>query len=365
MTDLNEIVIDRKVPCVMRDGTTLYGDVYRPKAVGRYPVIVEPIAYELDSRTKNYAEWYSSRGYVFVGMNSRGTYWSEGEWRPMVDDAWGENQDGYDTIEWAAAQPWSNGNVGTMDGSWSGMTQYLLAPTRPPHLKTLFSRMGPASPIAFDGIPGTQGMWIFMLQQLLTQAEHPSAGPKLRALVPVMKRLLSDPMDTLSVLPGGTHPFFEEHFPDMKMPLFRSPSDPSTADTDAISMVSEIDVPIFHLGGWYDVFLPYTLAMFNGVKENGRSKATRDSQRLLVGPWVHGPYSPENPVQGDLDFGSGSTIEMNEFRKSWFDNRLNAEDNGADDLPRIRLFVMGANEWRNFDEWPPRRHNRNEAVSGR
>ena len=82
MSRLNKIVIDRKVPAVMRDGTKLYGDVYRPEAEGRYPVIVELVAYELDSRTANYAEWYASRGYVFVGMNSRGTYWSEGEWRP-------------------------------------------------------------------------------------------------------------------------------------------------------------------------------------------------------------------------------------------------------------------------------------------
>ncbi|MEE8045985.1 MAG: CocE/NonD family hydrolase [Dehalococcoidia bacterium] len=353
MTQLNEIVIERKVACGMRDGTTLRGDIYRPKAAGRYPVIVEMVAYELDARLKNYADWYASRGYVFIGMNSRGTYWSEGEWRPFLDDAWGANQDGYDTIEWAGSQPWSNGNVGTMDGSWSGLTQNLLAPTRPPHLKSMFLRMAPASTTALDGIPRTTAMWLFILSQLLTQAQHPSASEKLRGHVAEIEKLLGDPIGTMSILPANKLPFLEEHFPNVNGPMMLSPLDPLTAGTDAISMASEIDVPIFHLGGWYDMFLQHTLAMFTGVSERGFSGSTRESQRLMIGPWVHGPFEPENSRQGDLDFGAQAAIEINEFRKRWFDHFLDGEDNGAADLPRVRLFVMGVNSWRNFESWPP------------
>ena len=112
-----ETVVERNIPIRMRDGTVLRADVYRPAPEGRYPVIVERVAYELVGRCTSNGEFYASRGYVFVGQNVRGTFASEGVWRPFRDDGWGANRDGYDTIEWAGVQPWSNGHVGMADGS--------------------------------------------------------------------------------------------------------------------------------------------------------------------------------------------------------------------------------------------------------
>jgi putative CocE/NonD family hydrolase len=126
----------------MPDGTILRADVYRPAASGRFPVLVERVAYELRARVGAYGPYYAQRGFVVVGQNVRGTYASEGELEPFRDDGSGTNQDGYDTVEWAAAQAWSNGNVGMLDGSYSGFTQYLVAPTRPPHLRALSPREG-------------------------------------------------------------------------------------------------------------------------------------------------------------------------------------------------------------------------------
>ena len=96
-----ETVVERNIPIRMRDGTVLRADVYRPVPEGRYPVIVERVAYELVGRCTSNGEFYASRGYVFVGQNVRGTFASEGDWRPFRDDGWGANRDGYDTIEWA------------------------------------------------------------------------------------------------------------------------------------------------------------------------------------------------------------------------------------------------------------------------
>src|SRR5437762_12097845 len=107
-----EVQIERTVPVPMRDGTILRADVYRPAARGRFPVVVERVAYELGARVGAYGPYYAQRGYVVVGQNVRGAYASEGDLLPMRDDGWGTHQDGYDTIEWAAAQPWSNRNVG-------------------------------------------------------------------------------------------------------------------------------------------------------------------------------------------------------------------------------------------------------------
>jgi uncharacterized protein len=353
MSELNEIIIDRKVPSTMSDGTVLYSDVYRPKEPGRYPVIVERVAYELDHRLEPYAEWYAQRGYVFVGQNSRGTFWSEGEFRPFVDEGWGEIKDGYDTIEWAASQPWSNGNVATMDGSWSGLTQNLLAPTRPPHLKTMFLRMAAASQTASNGIPVIVIPRQFMPNQLLEQARHESANEELRSHIPGLQAMVDGGLSALSELPASKKTYIDEHFPGLGLAIGNSPANPKFEATDATLKVSDIDVPILHLGGWYDMLLHDTLAMFTGVRERGFSEATRESQRLIIGPWVHGPMEPDESLQGDFDFGSEAALGINEFRKRWFDHYLNDEQNGANGMPRVRLFVMGPNKWRDFDAWPP------------
>lgn len=137
-----EVHVEENVPIAMRDGTILRADIYQPQTPGRYPVLLERVAYELKHRCQHRGEYFARRGYIFVGQNVRGRYASEGRFAPFRDDAWGANQDGYDTIVWAGKQPWSNGKVGMLDGSYSGFTQYLLAPTRPPFLKALFVREG-------------------------------------------------------------------------------------------------------------------------------------------------------------------------------------------------------------------------------
>src|SRR6266540_17257 len=124
-----EVQIERQVPIPMRDGTILRADVYRPAAEGRFPVLLERVGYELGARVGGYGPYYAQRGFVVVGQNVRGAFASEGELVPFRDDSAGSHQDGYDTVEWAAAQPWSNGNVGMVDGSYSGFTQYAVAPT--------------------------------------------------------------------------------------------------------------------------------------------------------------------------------------------------------------------------------------------
>ncbi len=172
----NEVVIDRRVSVPMSDGTVLNADVYRPNGDGEYPVIVERVAYELDTRVEPYADFYASRGYVFVGQNTRGAFWSEGDFEPFIHDGWGENRDGFDTVEWAADQPWSNGKIGTMDGSWSGYTQNALAVTRPPHLTSQFQRMAPANThrsFKRGGIP-TPGLRNLCARTVLASLRHES-----------------------------------------------------------------------------------------------------------------------------------------------------------------------------------------------
>jgi len=127
----------------MRDGTRLYADVHLPDGPGPFPALLERTPYSKDKSPEINAgtpAFYTARGYAVVIQDVRGRFKSEGKFIPFDDDGWGANQDGYDTVEWVAAQPWCDGQVGTIGGSYSGATQYRLAPTRPPHLRAMFAR---------------------------------------------------------------------------------------------------------------------------------------------------------------------------------------------------------------------------------
>ncbi len=125
----DSVIVERDVPAKMRDGITLKADIYRPTADGKYPVLLQRTPYD-----KNNARLFgmkaAARGYVVIVQDVRGRFTSEGEWYPFRH----ELQDGYDTVEWAAALPQSNGKVGMFGGSYVGATQMLAAIASPPHL---------------------------------------------------------------------------------------------------------------------------------------------------------------------------------------------------------------------------------------
>ena len=175
-----EIQFERGVPIPMRDGTVLDAEIYRPKAEGRFPVIIERVCYDLSSRCKKKGEFFAARGYVFIGNSVRGAFASQGQFDLGRSDGWGENQDGYDTIEWAAAQSWSTGKVTMEGGSYSGFTQYLAAPTRPPHLRTLFVREGIVDfyrDWAFPGGAFNLSIIYWAIYIARQELNHPSAPP--------------------------------------------------------------------------------------------------------------------------------------------------------------------------------------------
>ena len=142
----NQIKIDNLVRIPMRDGVGLYADVYRPFEDGKYPVIVSRTPYSTERYPSAYdaAVWFSRRGYVYVFQDVRGRHESEGKWEPFRNDI----EDGYDTIEWAARQPWSNGKVGMEGGSYLGHVQWRAAMAAPPHLVTIFPKVAATSQLS-------------------------------------------------------------------------------------------------------------------------------------------------------------------------------------------------------------------------
>ena len=132
----NDIKIENRIAVPMRDGVILYADVYRPPKEGKYPVLVVRTPYSTERYPSSHKEplFYARRGYVVVFQDVRGRHESEGEWEPFRNDI----EDGYDTVEWAAEQPWSSGKVAMQGHSYGGHVQWRAAMATPPHLVTIF-----------------------------------------------------------------------------------------------------------------------------------------------------------------------------------------------------------------------------------
>jgi putative CocE/NonD family hydrolase len=341
----------------MRDGTRLDATIWRPAEPGTYPVIVERVAYELAGRCAESAAYWARRGYVFVGQNVRGCYASEGEYGWGRHDAWGANRDGYDTVEWAGVQPWSSGNVGMVDGSYSGMTQYLLAPTRPPHLKALSVRE--AASFAYPSLyPGgaLQLVWLgFCMRHILRDLlPHEADSPERTPVRARLERAIEEqdswmahlPLKSCSPLEGIPQSRF--YFEALDHPQ----DGPYWWPLSLALKYAEVDVPILHLGGWFDVFLTGTLRSFSGIRAHGRTAHCRQSQRLLVGPWKHGPENVGRCRAGEMDFPCAA-FDLNAARLRWYDYWLKGIENGVMDGPAARVYLMGADRWLDLDAWPP------------
>jgi putative CocE/NonD family hydrolase len=357
-----DIVVEKNVPVPMRDGTTLRADVYRPKARGKFPVLIERTPYNKETCPEiqlKSPEYYAPRGYVTIIQDTRGRFASEGTFYPFDDDGWGPNRDGYDTVEWAAVQPWSTGKIGTIGGSYSGATQYRLAPTRPPHLAAMFVR---------ESSSDYHNEWVyrngafelgFMLSWatgvVLNNIAHlvpPDAVERERA---VLQKAWKDDLESwFSHLPLNPYPILARlgaWYNDM---LDHPDDGPYWWRWNIAHQHREIDTPIYHLGGWYDIFQRGTFENFRGIVANGRSERARQSQKLIVGPWVHGPLQLAASKTGDVDFGPEAGLDLNALRLRWFDYWLKGIDNGIMEEPPVKLFVMGTNTWREEDAWPPR-----------
>jgi putative CocE/NonD family hydrolase len=108
-----------------------------------------------------------------------------------------------------------------------------------------------------------------------------------------------------------------------------------------------------HVGGWFDLYLDSTIRCFLGIQGRGRSEAARRGQRLVIGPWIHGPKAVGVRQVGELDFGPEAEHDFKAFSCAWFDHWLKGADNGAMDGPAVRVFLMGPNRWLDLAEWPP------------
>jgi len=323
----------------MRDGTVLRADVYRPDTDARVPAIVNRTPYDRSNGMVPSAgidpERAMEAGFAFVCQDVRGRFASEGRFSPFVH----EPHDGYDTVEWAAAQPWCSGAVGMAGRSYAAAAQWLAAAEQPPHLEALFPVV-----IGSDFFDG----WIYqggafqlgfnLFWALLVDAPREAARAAAHA------RHL--PLATMPVLRDhGRAPFYFEW-------LEHATDDDFWRRLNVSRRYGRVTVPCFNITGWYDVFAGGTLANFTRMRAEGGSEAARRGQRLLVGPWGHGGSYGPYPDHGYPVFAPGDAVDLAEVQLRFFARHLRDERNGLDDEPPVRIFVMGENVWRDEHEWP-------------
>ncbi len=359
------IHIDFDVPASMRDGITLRANIYRPAADGTYPVLLTRLPYGKDFPlgTSVLDPVRAAReGYMVVVQDTRGRFTSEGDWYPLRD----EGPDSYDTIEWAASLPASNGKVGMYGASYFGFTQWVGAIQRPPHLAAMFPYITWADP--HDGVfsrggaleLGIQGNWLLetgidtTLRRERGNPDRTAGFKKLVALAREIDRLADEGYQSLPLKefePFRRTNLGQSFFDGIENPFAPDYSAPSTI----LGHHAQVSVPSYNAGGWYDIFLAGTIRNFQEMRANGATPEARQS-RLLIGPWSHGNSSH---TVGDIAFGYGAAaafinlqIDFMSLQLRWFDRWLKGIDNGIDREPPVKIFVMGENVWRDEQDWP-------------
>lgn len=361
-----KIVKEESVPARMRDGVTLYADVYRPDAPGRFPVVLMRTPYGREATAPN-AKRYVPHGYVLVTQDTRGRFESEGDWYyPLTHEA----ADGYETVEWAASLPWSDGNVGTFGQSYLCAVQYLLAPTRPPHLRAMFATSAPSDwheCWVYRGAGVLDFGWLLPYCFMMIPDQLKRKGTE--HLLEAIRNYY--PRGSEMALWSGLSDEHSRHVPIYdwverlkdSVPYFKDYLDHPEDDAywrqlNVRHKAHEVSVPIFHVASWYDGFLEGGLHYFAGVRERGATPEARSGQRLLVGPWPHlYPYDSPTSKVGDLDLGPEAMIRLGDLSIRWFDYWLKGIKNGIADEKPVSIFVMGDNSWRDENEWPLARTN--------
>lgn len=342
--------VDVMVP--MRDGVSLAADVFRPATGGPFPTLVYRTPYGKDDVVREYTtvQRAVARGYAVLVQDVRGRFRSAG----TFDAYRQEGADGYDTIEWAAAQRWSTGAVGMFGLSYPGAVQWLAAAARPPHLKAIVPAMSFASPRQFFYSGGAWDLswagwtWLNIAPDLRRRAGL--AGDHSDAAARVSWRRESDRV--LRQRPLLDLPDFREIAPWFYEWMRRDPTDPWWDWADLTTRYDRIDAAVLNLSGWHDEAYGPHGATTNFV---GLTRARgRDAARtaLLIGPWVHGVDATSRTRSGEREFGASAGIDYDEVVLRFLDHHVRGIANGVDGEPPVRVFVMGANEWRRADTWP-------------
>jgi putative CocE/NonD family hydrolase len=336
------VTVEHNATAVMHDGAKLRADIYRPKAEGKFPVLLVRTPYD-KTREMEFGVRAAARGYVVVAQDVRGRFQSEGDWYPFKN----ESQDGYDTVEWAAALPYANGKVGMFGGSYVGATQFLAAIAKPPHLAGICPNVTASN--YHDGWTYQGGAFEQWFNEswstglaMNTMQRRVESGQKAVAWTQKL------PLMTYPVLEAPSTEGLAAYFADW---LAHPNYDEYWKQWSIEDHYAQIQVPVFSLGAWYDIFLGGTLRNYARLKKEAGTEEARRGQKLMVYVGGHAGGS-DNKKVGAVDFGDKLPFDLNEAMLSWYDALLKGGPSAASAGKPVKIFVMGKNEWRDEEDWP-------------
>jgi uncharacterized protein len=332
-----DIYLDEKI--TMRDGIKLSANIYKPilkNTSETLPVIVYMTPYINESIDKN-AWFLAERGFIFIAVDVRGRGNSEGIFKPLIQEA----KDGHDIVEWAAVQPWSNGKVGMLGGSYVGYTQWATIKEFPPHLKTIL-------PIASVG-PGIDF-------PMYKNIGYPYSLTWLTYTTG--KTGLNNIFGNSEFWNQKISKYYKEHLAFRSLPQITKINNPTflewldhpTFDTywkkhhPSINDYRNIDIPILSITGFYDGDYPGAMHYYNNHMKFGK-KSAKKNHFLIIGPWSHsGTRRPKSEI-GGINVGEESVINMQNLYYEWYNWTLKGGEKPTFLKDRVAYYSIGDNKW--------------------
>ena len=354
--------VDKDVMVPMRDGVTLATDLFLPDGVAETPV---PALLVRSAYDKNMFEKlgmlllpstlaFAEAGYAVVWQNCRGTFGSNGAYRPHADDA----ADGADTVEWIIRQPWCDGNVGSFGLSYFGFTQWATASQHPAGLKAIAPTATTTDLFRAPWYsPGGAVSWGLTLgwttNQTLMLALHALQHGQgdLTALMEVAA-MSTDIDPHLARLPITDQPILDKYSPWWQDWLEHPSRDAFWTDIAACEHLGVITTPALHVVGWFDFFAPETTRAYTRMRAEAATPEAREGQRLIIGPWDH---TYQEAIYRDRAFGlegSAATADITGAHLRFFDRHLRGNADADVGAAPVRIFVMGIDQWRDEQDWP-------------
>lgn len=334
----------------MRDGIRLRTEIYRNAGSDASPVLFMRTPYSESMQRSLPIRAALEAGFTVVVQYCRGAFGSEGELVAFEN----EKEDGLDSLEWIRAGEWCDGNIVMMGQSYLGMTQNAVAGSRPAGLRGMVQMVTTHN--YRDGLAYQQGAFQLgqglgwhVLKVAQTFADYPLADhEEMHRLLQAFRRLAGTMEDAYRVLPSSNLPAINDVLPTWKK-WVENETNPDY--WEAFSFTEDrvmTDVPVLHIGGWFDLFLSGTLDNYTTISTGAEDRKARQLQHLVIGPWSHADQSGN---AGELFFpaGSSAVFGLEQKQIGFLKAAVAGEPCG---LPPVQLFIMGANVWRSESEWP-------------
>lgn len=347
------ILIEKNLLAPMRDGILLATDLFRNADRVVAPVLVMRLPYDKERSVNPDVIRMVQAGYHVVIQDTRGRFASQGDFQANFQ----EINDGADCYAWVAQQPWCDGRIGTLGSSYLGQVQWLAAPQMPDAVKALIVLIAPVdhyADVAYRGGVLNLGSMLFWcsMMALGEQGRRLAVGRATHEAMQNQLAAFGDLAQLYATLPLTAMAHLQELAPHFFDWLAHPAYDDYWREIDARNF-AQLDKPVLHIGGWYDIFLNGTLQGFMGMRNGAKSAQARRQQKLIIGPWSHGTNWTAS--YHEQEFGlhaSGDAANLAGVQLRWMERWVKGIENGIDQEPPVRIFVMGSNQWRDEIDWP-------------